>query len=260
MSVFVGLTQSQRKNMILEMLHHGDEVRVTELAEKLCITPATVRSDLALMEKDGLLHRIHGGAIGTKKSYFNMSLNDRMTINREEKIRIAKACAELINDGDTLMIDSGTTNLYLARELALRNNLNIVTNALQIAEEFAFNSSVKVILLGGNLDLQYQFTYGGDVIQQLQQYRSDKMFIAIDGISARHGLSTYNSLEVDVSRHMIERSNNVIAVADHSKIGKEGFSYITPLTSIDILVTDLYDGSKAEINEIIKAGIEVKEI
>jgi DeoR/GlpR family transcriptional regulator of sugar metabolism len=247
----------QRKNSILEMLNSGDEVRVSELAEKLCITPATVRSDLAEMEEDNLLRRVHGGAVSTKKSYFNMSINDRMKINRDEKIHIAKACVSLIRDGDTLMIDSGTTPHYVAKELADRGNLTILTNAVQIAEEFIYNSSVNVILLGGHLDFQYRFTYGADTIRQIQTYRADKMILAIDGVSAKYGLSTYHSLEADVSRQMIERSNTVIAVADHSKIGKEGFSYIAPLDSIDILVTDADSAGSAELDEIRNRGIEI---
>jgi len=259
MSMFEGLTPVQRKNAILEMLNNGDEVRVSELAEKFCITPATVRSDLAEMEEEGLLRRVHGGAVGAKKSYFNMSVNDRMKINRDEKIRIAKACASLIKDGDTLMINSGTTTHYVARELANRVNLIVLTNAVQIAEEFASVSSVKVILLGGHLDLQYKFTYGNDTVKQIQTYKADIMILSVDGISAKHGLATYHSLESDVSRRMIERSNTVIAVADHSKIGREGFSYIAPIESIDTLVTNTGPVDNTELNKIRIMGIDVKE-
>ena len=259
MTELFGLSPLQRKNAILEMLSREDEVRVADLADKSRITPDTVRSDLTEMEEDGLLRRIHGGAAGTRKSYFSMSIDDRMKVNREEKIRIAKACAEMIKDGDTLMIDSGTTTRYLARELAERSSLTVVTNAVQIAEEFVFNNSVNVILLGGNLNLQYQFTYGNDTVTQLQKYRADKMIITVDGISARHGLATYHSLEADVSRQMIERANTVIVVADHSKIGKEGFSYIAPLESINKLVTDRDERNRLELDEIRKAGIAVTE-
>jgi len=252
------ISPSKRKNIILDLLKNDDEVRVSELAGILGISGVTIRSDLAEMEKEGLLRRTHGGAVNTKKSYYSMSNNDRMNTNRKEKTAIAKSCASLINDGDTLMIVSGTTTRYLARELAERSNLTIVTNSVLVAEEFLFNSSINVILLGGSLDLQYQFTFGDDTVTQLQKYRADKMILAIDGISADHGLSTFHHRETDVSRQMMERSNAVVAVADHSKIGREGFSYIAPLTSIDILVTDLYDEKQAELNEFRHAGIIVE--
>ena len=254
------LTANQRKNTILDILNQEAEVRVADLAGQLSVTPATVRSDLAEMEEEGLLRRTHGGAVSTKKPYFNMSANDRMNINREEKILIAKACANLINDGDTLMIDSGSSTRYLARELALRNNLTIVTNALQIAEELYYNNSINVILIGGNLDLQYQFTYGPDAIAQLGRYRADKMILAVDGISAERGLSTYHSLEADVSRQMIERSNTVITIADHSKIGREGFFFIVPLDNIHTLITDENNEKRDELNNIKSAGIDVTEV
>jgi len=259
MSIFVDLSPVQRKNKILERLKQEDEVRVGELAEMFCISSATIRSDLAELEEKGLLRRTHGGALGTKKSYFSMSLNERMKINREEKIRIAKSCVGLIKDGDTLMVVSGTTTRYVAKELAERSNLTIVTNSVQVAEEFVYNNSINVIMLGGNLDLQYQFTYGPDTVAQLLKYRADKMILALDGVSVKHGLSTYHALESDVSRQMIDRANEVIAVADHSKIGREGFSHIAPLTSIDILVTDKNESSKLELDGFRKNGIAVEE-
>jgi len=253
------ISSEQRKNAILEILKKEDEVKVLQLVEIFGISGVTIRSDLAELEREGLLRRIHGGAVNTKKSYYNMSLNDRMNVNREEKILIAKTCAALIHDGDTLMIDSGTTTCYLARELSGHNNLTIVTNAMQIAEEFVYYNSVNVILLGGNLDLKYQFTYGNNTIAQLQNYRADKMILATDGISPEHGLTTFHYQEAEVSRCMIDRSNSVIVVADHSKIGKEGFAYIAPLDSIDILVTDCLGDKESEIDAIRRSGIIVEE-
>jgi len=234
-------------------------VKVSQLIEIFGISGVTIRSDLSEMEQAGLLRRTHGGAVSTKKAYYNMSLNDRMSINRNEKIRIAKTCAGLINDGDTLMIDSGTTTRYLAMELAERADLTIVTNSMLIAEEFVYNNSVNVILLGGNMDLKYQYTYGNDTIAQLGKYRADKMVIATDGFSADHGLTTYHYQEADVSRCMIERANTVIAVADHSKIGKEGFSYIAPIESVGTLVTDEYPETGSELERIRLNGITVEE-
>jgi len=255
-----GISTTQRRDSILEMLKLDDKVSVSVLADKFSTSEVTIRSDLAVMEQNGLLKRVHGGAVSTRKTYYEMSLNDRMNINTDEKIRIAKACAELVEDGDALMIDSGTTTRYLARELAERKNLTVVTNALLISQEFAFSRSVDVILMGGTLDLQYQFTYGNDIIDQLQQYRVDKTIIATNGISLKHGLTTYHHHESDVCRQMIERANKVICIADNSKIGKEGFSKITPITSIDVLVTDKCDSSASELEAIRQYGLTVIEV
>ena len=249
----------RRRAGILEMLSRENRVNVIQLMHAFQTSDTTIRNDLGEMEREGLLRRVHGGAVGLKKAYYEMSLNDRMNINKDEKIRIAKACAALIKDGDTLMIDSGTTTRYLAKELAERGNLTVVTNALLIAQEFVYDNSVNVILLGGNLDLQHQFVFGNDTLAQLQKYHADKMIISTDGISVKRGLTTYHHQETDVSRQMIERSNQVIAIADHSKIGREGFSYIAPLSSLHTVVADAYAGNETELEEVRKQGIEVVE-
>lgn len=248
-----------RRDDILEKVNRDGKVRVVKLAEMFNISEVTIRSDLAELEQEGLLRRVRGGAVSTKKSYYDMSLNDRMEEHKDEKIRIAKMVTNMIADGDILMIDSGTTTCYIARELADRNNLTIVTNAMQIAREFVYNNTINVILLGGDLDLQYQFTYGNDTVAQLQNYRADKMIIATDGVSAKYGLTTFHNREAEVSRSMIDRSNKVIAVADYSKIGKEGFSYISTLEKIDVLVTNKHEENAEELNAIRQSGIIVKE-
>lgn len=258
MSEIKDISVDKRRDKILEMINQDGKVKVANLAKVFDISDVTIRNDLTEMEQAGLLRRIHGGAVGTKKAYFDMSLNDRMGINKEEKIQIAKAVADLVIDGDTLMMDSGTTTCYIARELADRKNLTVVTNSLQVAQEFVYHNTVNVILLGGNLDLQYQFTYGNDTVAQLQKYRADKMIIATDGVSAEHGLTTYHYREADVSCQMINRVNQVVAVADYSKIGKEGFAYISPLNSIDFLVTNKNEANQDELAAIRKKGIEVE--
>ena len=255
-----GISASQRKNSIFELLTERGNASVSQLAEMFSISEVTIRSDLTEMEQMGLLRRVHGGAVSTKRASYEMSLNERMDTNKNEKIRIAKACTELIKDGDSLIIDSGTTTQYLARELAERSKLTIVTNALLIAQEFAYNRSANVILLGGNLNLQYQFTFGLNAITQLQNYRADKTIISTDGIGVSHGLTTLHYQELDVMRLMIERSNEVIVVADHSKIGKEGFTYLTDISSIDVLVTDKYFDNSPELDTFRKKGIIVKEV
>jgi len=255
-----GFNTNRRRDRILELLKENEKVSVSKLAEIFDVSDVTIRIDLTDLEQSGLLRRVHGGAVGTKRAYYEMSLNDRMDNNKVEKIKIAKASADLIMEGDTLLIDSGTTTQYLARELSERSNLTVVTNSLLVAQEFVYNRAVSVILLGGSLNLHYQFTYGNDTIAQLTNYRADKTILATDGISVKHGLTTYHHQELDVSRLMIERSNEVIVVADHSKIGREGFSNITGISSIDVLITNNYENYRMELDAFIENGIDVKEI
>lgn len=246
----------ERRKSILDMLKNGDKVKVADLSRSFNISEVTIRNDLTELEHSGMLQRVHGGAVGTQKAYYNMSLNDRMSTNKEEKRQIAKAVVSMISEGDTLMLDSGTTTFLVARELADIKNLTIVTNSLQIAQELSYQNNINVILLGGNLDPQYQFTYGDDAINQLRKYRADKMIIATDGVSAENGLSTYHYLEAEVSRQMIKRANKTIVVADYTKIGREGFARIDDISSINILVTNKNADEEA-INLLVKKDIEV---
>ena len=249
----------ERRNIILKMLKDSGKVKVTDLSRVFNISEVTIRNDLSELEQEGLLTRVHGGAVGTKKAYYNMSLNDRMSVKREEKIEIARAVKSMIDNGDTVMLDSGTTTYYVARELADISNLTIVTNSLPVAQELSYQNSINVILLGGSLDPRYQFTYGDDALSQLKKYKADKMIIAVDGVSALGGLTTYHYLEAEVSRQMITRANRTIVVADYTKIAREGFAHIDSITSIDTLVTNK-KADKEEINSIISLGIEVRRV
>jgi len=251
---------NNRRDKILELLHENGSVSVSQLVDMFHVSEVTIRADLTCMDNSGLLRRVHGGAVSVKRAYYEMVHNDRMDINKEEKIRIAKACAAYIKEGDTLMLDSGTTNRYIARELSERGDLTVVTNSILIAQELGSKPTANVILLGGHLDIQYQFTYGADAVAQLEKYRANKMVLSTDGIGAKYGLTTYHSKELDVSRLMIERSAMVIVAADYSKIGREGFSNITEISDVDVLVTNRLDANKKKLDDIRALGIMVEEV
>ena len=238
----------KRRDEILGILKDRGKVKVSELSSMFGISEVTIRNDLTELENEGLLKRMHGGAVSTQKAYFNMSLNDRMDMQKDQKKLIAKEVASFVNEGDTLMLISGTTTYYIAKELVDIKNITVVTNSLRIAQELSFCKYINVILLGGNLDAQYQFTYGNDAINQLQKYRADMMIASVDGISADKGITTYHYLESEVTRNMMLRSNRVVVAADCTKIGREGFAYIDSIENIDVLVTD----GQAEKSELSK--------
>ena len=250
------ISAGQRRDKILETLNNSGKVTVARLVGDFGVSDATVRNDLAAMEQDGLLRRIRGGAVKANNPFY-MSQNNRMNIKKDEKILIAKACANLIDDGDTLMINPGTTTLYLAKELSERHNLTVVTNSVLIAQELVCGNMINVVLLGGNIDTQYQFTFGDDTVRQLQKYRANKVIIATDGISANNGLTTYHPKSVEVSSQMIERAYETIVVADNTKIGKEGFSFIAPISVVNVLVTNKHSENNSELEALRKKGVAV---
>jgi len=257
------INTKERRDKIKDIIEKEEEVRVPQLADFFGTSQATIRTDLKEMERAKLLQRTHGGAISigsAYKSYYDTTLKERMNINKEEKQKIAQAGANLVQDGDTIIIDSGTTSIYLARELSQKKNLTIVTNAVLVAQELFYNPSIKVILLGGNVEPGNQFTYGNDTVTQLQKYRANKYLMSIDGISVEHGLTTYHHQDVEISLLLFERADKIIAMADHSKIGKEGFSFIASLNSINTLVTDEYESTQSILTDFRDKGIEVIEV
>jgi DeoR family fructose operon transcriptional repressor len=246
-----------RRGRILELLTQKGKVRVIELSKLFGISEVTIRSDLSELEEAGLLERVHGGAVSTYKAYYNMSFYDRMKTNEPEKREIAAACASMISDGDTLMINSGTTTLFTVQELKNVKNLTIVTNSVSIAQEAVNYDKANVILLGGNFNSQYQFTYGDDTVNQLKKYKADKLILSADGVSAQEGVTTYHHLESEVNRQMILRAKKTIVVADYTKIGRESFTYIDSINNVDYVITNR--NANANELEIIKEnGVEIR--
>jgi DeoR/GlpR family transcriptional regulator of sugar metabolism len=247
----------QRREEILALIRNEGRVRVAELSRQYEISEVSIRKDLEILETRGQLARIHGGAVGVEKMYINMDLNERFKTNSAAKRALATEVAELIRDNDTLMMNAGTTAAYVLRAIRDKKNLSIVTNSLRNANEaalFGFN----VILLGGELDYKYQFTYGQDAERQLQNYHASKCILSVDGISAEAGLTLYYSNEAALVRRMIESSSSVIVAADGTKVGRSAFARITHAEATDVLVTAGIE-DREELARLSELGIQIIE-
>ena len=227
-----------RRSRIIEILNRDGQVKVSRLSEELNATPVTIRSDLDALERDGYLERIQGGAVQTAVNYYNREFIQRKRLGANVKKRIAAAAAELIHDGDTILLNSGTTVYFTAVELKRHKNLRIVTNSLTAAIELGSVPSFHVILLGGEINSRDSFTYGSDVLEQLKRYRANYAILSIDGVCAETGISTLHAEEVMVERMMMERANETIIIADSNKLEKEGFLYVCDTQAVDRLVTN----------------------
>ncbi len=227
-----------RRSRIIEILNRDGQVKVSRLSEELNATPVTIRSDLDALERDGYLERIQGGAVQTAVNYYNREFIQRKRLGANVKKRIAAAAAELIHDGDTILLNSGTTVYFTAVELKHHKNLRIVTNSLTAAIELGSVPSFHVILLGGEINSRDSFTYGNDVLEQLKRYRANYAILSIDGVCAETGISTLHAEEVMVERMMMERANETIIIADSNKLEKEGFLYVCDTQAVDRLVTN----------------------
>ena len=251
------ISTEDRRNKIIDMLARKGKVKVVDLSKQFDTSEVTIRNDLSELENVGLLERVHGGAISAYRAYYNMSLQERIKTNEEEKRRIATEASRLIVDGDTLMVNSGTTTLLTVKALRNVKNLTIVTNSISIVQEIGHYGNIHVILLGGNIDHWNQFTYGDDAINQLNRYRADKLILSVDGIKLDSGITTFSHLEAEVCRQMAERVNKIIIVGDYTKIGRTSFSYIRSIDGVDMLISDK-KADKEELDKISKRNIEIR--
>lgn len=248
----------ERRKHILHLLHSEGKVKVADLSKRFGLSEVTIRSDLDELEKEGLLQRVHGGAISSYKNYYSMNLRDRAEVNKEEKTRIAAEAASMIADRDTIIVGSGTTPLYVMRELKAHKQLNVITNSLSVAREAGLHRSINaVVLLGGNVNVEYEFTTGDDAIIQLSKYKADKLILSSDGVSARFGVTTYHHLEAELYRQMLARVDQTILVADFSKIGRANFSRIAGVEQTDCLISNP-NANKDELEAIRETGVEVR--
>ncbi len=235
---FKNLSQADRREQIIQCLKEQGDVRVSELSELFSTSEVTIRSDLAELEKNGILQRVHGGAIQTLKNYYALDASQRLNARKEEKIQIANLVKDLIQDGDNIIMNSGSTNYFIAQELSQKNNICIITNSIQIAEVFSAHKRHQVVLLGGIFNDQYLFTYGDDAIKQLCKYRVNKTILSADGVDIKNGITTYHNEVANLCRLMMKKASLSIVAADHTKLGHTAFSQVENLDVIDYLVTD----------------------
>ena len=231
------MEQFERRQKIAELVNTQGRVKVTELAALFDVSEVSVRADLADLEAKGLLSRVYGGAVSSYKSYYNMTMHQRLSVNREQKDRIAARVVEMIEEHDTIMLNSGTTTLAIFRRIPADMHVSLVTNSITIALEAAGNPNFNVVLLGGSVNARYQFVYGDNAIAQLKDYHADKLILSVDGISPADGFTTYYDREVELDRIMLANSAMHIVAADSSKLGRTAFAHIAPISAADYIIT-----------------------
>ena len=250
------LNISDRRTRIVQMVNRDGRVRVADLSRLFGISEVTIRNDLSELENMDLLERTHGGATRTNKSYYRLTVQERMATNKSEKLAIAARAVAMINEGDTIFLNSGTTSMFIAQALKGIKNLLVVTNSPLAAQELGYSTECEVVLVGGNYDGKMAFTYGDDAVTQISRYRAGKFFFSCDGISATSGVMTYSTHEVDVNRKFMENSATVIAVADYSKIGHTSRISMGGIACLDALVTNAC-ADAGELETIREASVEI---
>ncbi|MEW6244417.1 MAG: DeoR/GlpR family DNA-binding transcription regulator [Bacillota bacterium] len=245
------LFTEERLSKIVELLAGDRRVAVSELSRLLDVSESTIRRDLNLLEKQGLIKRTHGGAVPATSTAFEPSFFQKEIEFIEEKKSIGRKAAEMIEEGETVILDSGTTTLQIAKCCASKRNLTVVTNSIHVALELSGAEYVEVVVVGGSLRKKTLALVGPVTEDGLRGLYADKVFLGVNGISAGRGLSTPNIVEARAKRAMLCAAREAIVVADHSKMGREAFASIAPLDRVQALITDrgISDSDRRMIEE-----------
>ena len=245
----------ERQRQILELVDDRGVIRVNELSERFGVSVMTIRRDLMALEEQGFLNRSHGGAISRRRFQREPYFDQKGRRNRVEKVSIARAAAALVEAGETILVNSGSTTLELLRALP-EVELRVVTSNAGALSVLA-SPAIECIVVGGVYRPRSNSFVGGLAVQTLQQVFGGKSFIGVDGLSLEAGLTTPHHQEAEIAREMIRRTRGeVIVLADSSKIGGVAPFVTGPLEDVDIVVTDSGIGEEYE-SALEERGIRV---
>ena len=238
----------ERHIKILELVNKYKKLEVTKLSELIGVSQVTIRKDLDNLVEKGLLHREHGFAtIGNSDD-----LNNRMVINYERKRKIAMKAAEGIEDGETVMIESGSTCAFLAEELAKnKKNITIITNSTFISS-YIRDTDCNVIILGGELQKRSQVTVGALTRICARSFCVDKLFVGVDGFTPKFGFTGGDLMRAETVKDMAESANQVIVLTDSSKFRQQGIVSLFSMKEVDSVFTD--QSIEPEINALLEAN------
>ncbi len=248
---------NQRRDKILAMIREDGHAKVADLSKIFKVTEVTIRQDLERLEQEGLIRREHGGAILNQQRDDIGELQLVNQQNMEEKRAIAAEAVKLIHDGDTIILDSGSTTTEIAKLLKGFHSLQVITNALNIAMILGKEQGISLNVTGGEFKSPTLSLTGEKAAQFFEGIHADKVFLATAGISLKAGL-TYPSLsDLVVKKAMIDSADTVYLVADSTKIGKSAFASLGALSMIDYIITD---SNITEADRKVLVDFELKHI
>ena len=230
------LSLPERHSRILSLLQQNGSISVTQLSELFKVSEVTIRKDLSYLEQQKKLYRTHGSAILISPYISDRHVNEKEKKNVAEKRAIGAAAAELISQDDSIIIASGTTMAFLAREI--KPVLTVITAAVPVTQILSQHADVDVLQLGGITRSSSVSVVGPFAEAMLRNFNCSKLFVGVDGIDTEFGLTTTNVLEASLNDAMINAAQKVVVLADSSKFGRRGFSKICDLEAVDRIITD----------------------
>jgi DeoR family fructose operon transcriptional repressor len=248
----------ERMEELLKLVNAQGSLTVLEASTALQVSPDTIRRDFTRLSSKGLTKRTHGGIISRKNAIYEYTQagSDTVTENLEKKQSIAEKAASLIREGESIILDGGTTTFEIAKRLEHFQQLTILTYGLNIACETSRHSHLSTILFGGIIQGDAMSALGPDAVYMIRHYHGDRLFLAANGVSLDNGLMTPNRMQADIKKELLLRTNQTIAVADSSKLGKTALFSFCQLDAIDLFITD-DRADPAFITELNDRGINV---
>ncbi len=244
---------AERQKQILEYIDKHGCAQIKELALYHQVSEATIRRDLDELDRTGQIERTHGGAITTNRSTsFERIHSEKMNLMIDEKRRIAKKASELIKDGDTILLDSGTTNYFISQTLSSFKNITVITYDLHIANTVILHPTSTLIVTGGIRRDEYNVLLGSITEAFISDLRVNKVFLGADAVDLEFGISNANLIEAKIKKLIIQAGKKVYLVCDHSKFGRTALAKICNLTEVDTVITD--DGIAENIVHYLKTN------
>jgi len=247
-----------RRKTILQQLEEKNQIFVHDLSKEFGVSEVTIRNDLNQLEKKNMLIKVRGGAIKIEAPVtIDQNVSEKSKLNYQEKVLIGKKAVELIKESQTILIDSGTTTMQVAKNLGHFKDVTVLTHALNIANHLSTLPEVNVIILGGYLRKKSFSLIGPIAENSLRNFFVDKLFIGVDGFDLKTGgIYTTQIEEAHLNRIMINNAQEIIVVTDSSKFNRRSYAFICEMDKIDIVITDKKILKENKQN-LIQAGIEV---
>lgn len=254
------LSAHERREQIARLVEEGRRVTVSDLTARYGVTDASIRRDLIMLEADGRLRRVHGGAVSGRGNGAGGAYAAKLRLHRDEKARIGLAAARLVSPGEIVLFDSGTTVAAVAARMPVPlrapSAITVVTYSLPVVDEIGGWEAPHLVVVGGLYLPEYRSFAGPGAIEALRALTADTIFLGCDGLTVESGLTTPHVLVAEVGAMATSRGRRVVAVADSTKLGRQGFTTIVPLSEVDILITDA-GADRDRVAEIREAGVEV---
>ena len=225
---------NKRQLSILEKISDTAEINVKQLALEYGVSQVTIRTDLKNLEQNGMLERYHGGA----RAVSDDDIMKRMSVNYDVKVKIAKKAASYISDSETVMIESGSTNALLAKELSKKKDITIITNSAFIARFVRSSPSTKITLIGGDYQHESEVMVGPLARLCLGQFNVDKLFVGVDGFSENTGFTCINLMRAEAARSMFERAARLFILTESGKFSTVGVATQFTAGEVDFVITD----------------------